>query len=109
MTKYTKLPWKIDDTYRTLIQRDHHGRLVASTDCGIKGADKYTTDIEDENIANAAFIVKACNSYWDLLSLIDGVKDVVEIFKIESPAQEQWKFDWLQKARELIAAADGKL
>lgn len=35
----------------------------------------------------------------NLLSLIDGAYDVVELSKSESPAQKEWKKEWLAKAR----------
>ena len=54
----------------------------------------------------ASRIVTSYNSYGEILSLLDGVKDIVEIFKTESPAQEKWKKEWLQKTRELIAKAE---
>ena len=38
----------------------------------------------------------------ELLTLVDSCEDVVELFKTESPAQEKWKKEWLEKARELI-------
>jgi predicted nucleic acid-binding Zn-ribbon protein len=37
-----------------------------------------------------------------LRTLVDGAMEVVEIFHVESPAQSQWKHDWLNKAREAI-------
>jgi hypothetical protein len=38
----------------------------------------------------------------ELLTLVDGVEDIVELFKPESPAQVEWKNRWLSKARKLI-------
>lgn len=38
----------------------------------------------------------------ELLSLVDGVTEVVELFKPESPAQGQWKKDWLERSRKII-------
>ena len=35
----------------------------------------------------------------ELKSLVDGAKEVVEIFPISSPAQIEWKATWLNKAR----------
>jgi hypothetical protein len=37
----------------------------------------------------------------EMLSLIDGVKDIVELYDPKSPAQEQWKKKWLKKAMAL--------
>jgi len=33
-----------------------------------------------------------------LLELIDGAYELVELYKPESPAQEAWKRNWLEKA-----------
>jgi len=39
----------------------------------------------------------------DLLkSLIDGAKDLVELFETVTPAQRKWKDNWLNKAREAL-------
>jgi hypothetical protein len=40
--------------------------------------------------------------YLELLSLVDGVTEVVELFETESPAQLEWKKNWLERARKLI-------
>ncbi len=36
------------------------------------------------------------------LELIDGCEDIVESFKAESPAQEEWRYKWLRDARRLL-------
>jgi hypothetical protein len=40
--------------------------------------------------------------YIKLLELVDGAKDIVETFKTEGKAQEEWKKQWLIDARTLI-------
>jgi hypothetical protein len=37
------------------------------------------------------------------IELIDGAYDLIEIFKPQSPAQNQWRLAWLKKAKELGA------
>jgi hypothetical protein len=39
----------------------------------------------------------------ELLELIDGVTELVEISDAKSPAQKQWKEEWLDKAKRKIA------
>jgi len=34
-----------------------------------------------------------------LLELVDGAYELMEVYKPESPAQEAWKRNWLEKAR----------
>lgn len=38
-----------------------------------------------------------------LLELVDGAYDLVEIYHASSPAQIQWKKNWLAKAKSLGA------
>lgn len=35
------------------------------------------------------------------LSLLDGVYEIVELWKAESPSQKKWKSDWLRDVRML--------
>jgi len=35
-----------------------------------------------------------------LLELVDGVYELVELYNPQSPAQEAWKRNWLEKARK---------
>jgi hypothetical protein len=39
----------------------------------------------------------------DMLSLIDGVVEIVELYQPETPAQSKWKTNWLSKARKALA------
>jgi hypothetical protein len=41
-----------------------------------------------------------------LLELVDGAYELVERYKPESPAQDEWKRNWLEKARRAGAGAD---
>ncbi len=41
-----------------------------------------------------------------LLELVDGVYELVELYKPESPAQDEWRRNWLEKARRAGAGAD---
>jgi hypothetical protein len=38
-----------------------------------------------------------------LLELVDAAYELVEIYKPESPAQETWRLNWLEKARKAAA------
>lgn len=37
-----------------------------------------------------------------LKSLVDGASNIVEIYPVGSPAQKEWKADWIAKAREAL-------
>ena len=41
-----------------------------------------------------------------LLELVDGAYELVELYKPESPAQEEWKRNWLEKAIRAGAGPD---
>ena len=57
----------------------------------------FTADIGDKGVT----ISSAKNT--DLLSLIDGVTEIIEIYKPESPAQIIWKSNWLKNARHALS------
>ena len=42
----------------------------------------------------------------ELLSLIDGAYEIVELFIAKTPAQFEWKREWLKKAREVGAVSE---
>ena len=37
-----------------------------------------------------------------LESLLDGVVEIIEIWRAESPAQIEWKRKWLEEVKELL-------
>jgi hypothetical protein len=41
-----------------------------------------------------------------LLELVDAAYELVELYKPESPAQEAWRLNWLEKARKAGAGPD---
>lgn len=38
----------------------------------------------------------------NLKSLLDGVKNIVEIYKPKSPAQKTWKDEWINNVNEVL-------
>jgi hypothetical protein len=42
----------------------------------------------------------------DMLSLIDGCYEVIELYKPQSPSSQVWKENWLRKARKLGATPE---
>ena len=54
----------------------------------------------EDGVANAA-IAEAADRMEELLELVDGAYDAVEIMRTDgSPYNTQWKKDWLTKAKE---------
>ena len=43
------------------------------------------------------------DKYDELLSLVDGAYDIIELWKAETPFQQAWKDQWMKEARELGA------
>ena len=41
----------------------------------------------------------------ELLELVDGCYEVIELYKPQSPSQVAWKKNWLEKARKLGASS----
>lgn len=50
--------------------------------------------------------VGGCIKCNELLSLVDGCYEIIEIYKPQSPAQVEWKKRWLEKARKLGASCE---
>ena len=40
--------------------------------------------------------------YEKLITMIDGATTIVELFKAEYPAQDDWKYRWLRDAKQEI-------
>ena len=40
-----------------------------------------------------------------LRELVDGARVIVEVFQWSTPAQERWREEWLNKAREALKEA----
>jgi hypothetical protein len=43
------------------------------------------------------------DKYDELLTLVDGACDIIELWKAETPFQQVWKDQWMKKARGLGA------
>ena len=69
--KHTKIPWRRNKHASMLVE--HKNRSIASTG-GYQNVSK-SEEVHDENEANAAFIVKACNSFYGLLEALENVDD----------------------------------
>lgn len=59
----------------------------------------------DDGVANAA-IHEAAERMKEMLGLIDGCFDIVEIWKATTPAQIVWKKQWIERALAVGATRD---
>lgn len=81
--QHTPLPWYSD--YGTNITADVKGlNTVLATINSVGPQDLKNT----ERMANAAFIVRACNSHYVLLGALEDVETYLSIYVTECPSQE---------------------
>jgi len=59
----------------------------------------------DDYVANAA-IREAAERMEEMLGLIDGCIEIVEIWKATTPAQIAWKKQWIERALAVGATRD---
>lgn len=105
-TKHGPLPWRLETSWDGFTIVDKIGEID-----GIIGqAGNY--DVPCIQKDNAEFIVKACNSHYDLLEVCKLVKDWFEpMFEhaVRSTFLEHSEeFEILEKARAAITKAEGK-
>jgi hypothetical protein len=86
--KHIKLPWMVNNFDQVF---DATGNIIA--DC------KWTNHTPEHRMANAAFIVRACNSHEELLGACEKVLDIINSYS-HIPAQF--------KACEILQAAIAK-
>lgn len=78
----------------------------SDTETLIKAMKILSEDIETQDgVANAA-IGEAAERLEELLGLIDGCFDIVEIWKATTPAQIVWKKQWIERALAVGATRD---
>ena len=88
---HTPLPWKLHDGGAAIT--DSEGRLISSC----YQVPKRTLF---EEKANAAFIVRACNSHYELLEAVEGLLRLVDIL---GQSQIQNQRDRLEYRKEVLA------
>jgi hypothetical protein len=76
----------------------HYDRDVSIYDEGMN----VIANLKSQLAVKEAELSQAREKITSLLSLVDGAKSIVEIYKAHSPAQSRWKSDWLNKAREAL-------
>lgn len=100
MNKHTPTPWFTDPSFNhESISAGPNGFLVA--DCSRTGGDK------DEYQANAAFIVRAVNSYEEMLKGLYELRDRL-VMGQDSSGNSEINQDEIDLINRLIAKAEGK-
>lgn len=64
---------------------------------------KYAEKHAEEATDHAAKLTAITKQLVLMFELIDGAYDVVELWKVETPAQRKWRVEWLEKARKVGA------
>lgn len=102
-TKHTPGPWKTGPRMsRVVIQPPGWNVDMCVADCDAK----YAPESEDEKCANAAFIVRACNNFDELLA---ACEEAYKLDAIDNGAlYEAWKKQLLAKLQAAIAKAKGE-
>lgn len=72
---HTPLPWKIGRVDTLVTAADQRG--ICSTG-GYADNRIDSEELAEENRANAAFIVRACNSHYDLLEALEALMPIAE-------------------------------
>ncbi len=107
MTKHTQGPWKVIPAgYSTkpktlyVVSEGSDSRHIAEIDFGFQ---KMSGGYDEINKANAEFIVRACNSHYELLEALKGMLAIC-------PAQNQGEIPsgWPHRARSLIKRIEGQ-
>lgn len=94
--KHTELPWGVNAIASTHIVSDK--RSIGS----VGGYSDGTEKTHLENIANAAFIVKACNNFYEMLELLKLLTYTGD-YEGRPPIE-----DVLNRAREAIKQAEAE-
>lgn len=95
--KHTELPWKIAKHCATLIEGES-GRNVGTVG-GVQSNAELTLF---ENEANAAYIVKACNLFPEL---VEALADILKSIEISEEWEDLTKWNAFKNARELLTKA----
>ncbi len=101
--------------------RERVGELEAERDAAVKWLEEYKSKTYcaycgatfniDSDATHVTEHIRTCPHHpmreleaenKRLRELVDGATEVVEIFPCTSPAQERWKTEWMQKAREAM-------
>jgi|GEM_PF-3335900 hypothetical protein len=98
---HTILPWNVTDD--SSIVSDKFGYPVA--DCGYMGS--HAT--EQEDCANANFIVRSCNFHAELLEACKGLLNLIETLEYDGePVRLQPEEKFARKVIEQIEQTDNK-
>lgn len=94
-TQHTQTPWIVDDNPKNVgIREEGRGRLASLSEINL-----------GQDLANAAFIVRACNAYEEMIDLLDSLEqDITDgTFDMKDNRNQ-----YLNLIRKAIAKAESK-
>lgn len=106
--KHTPTPWKTGGRIGSLNIDAENGRGIAT--CGYTDTSDVTKSLA-ENVANAEFIVRACNSHDDLIHYLKRIAQIAEIRQNENlndATIHAITECMMSLAKEALAKAEGK-
>ena len=83
--KHTELPWRIKEGFSSIVGPNN----------------KWVAAVQPEELFNAEFIVRACNSHYELLEAVQMTLDALN-------AQVPYSSVLKETLKKAIAKADGK-
>lgn len=100
-SRHTPLPWAVDGLDEFAVTADCDGLMVFETE--------FEDRSEEENAANAAFIVQAVNSHHELLEALEGFNNFAWT-AVEADCEESRTYlnQLVANARAAIAKARGQ-
>lgn len=102
-TNHTPLPWSINPRSNTTVC-DRNERSVAA--CGVR-SDLSIPDLHLELASNAAFIVRCCNSHYELVSALQSIEERANYLShMSMPAVSLTSI--AEQARAALALAKGE-
>ena len=100
-TKHSPLPWTVD-----AMGNIWSDVKVAIPAAGKDQAECYRDHKAGETEANADFIVRACNSHYEL---VRALEDMTRLYRGQLDREGCYRFGLFDRAIEAIAQAKGKL
>ncbi len=104
MTQHTKIPWGVSKF------KGEHGEPIISGDCENIAYMRWGAHpkTQAEVIANAEFIVNACNSHDDLVDALAGCMTSLALYMILADGKEKTaKSETLLRANNIIKKVRG--
>jgi hypothetical protein len=107
MTEHTELPWSIGSNGRSVV-KDVPGMSDGCDAYMLAVASSHSLLLPSETKANAAYIVKACNAFPDLVKALTEIDTLATCTGVVDPAQHRNMLDNIYRiARDVLGRVKG--